>query len=479
MKEARLPTMLESLLPLFILFVVALVSQFVWKAGMFVPLIIAIAVGSFIAYRLGHKWNAQQQFIVDGVSKAIPVVLILFIIGSIVGTWVLSGTIPLLIHYGLVLISPAWFIPAAALATGILAVAIGSSFTAIATIGVALMAVGSTMGFPPGLIVGAIISGAFMGDKLSPLSDTTNMTPAMTDTDLFSHVRHMTWDTIPAFAISLILFWFVGMQYAPAQASTTEVAALIATLKDQFNLNIFLLILPIVTIYALYKKWPALPTLLLLSVLGGIAAMIFQGSSLTQVIQAMTNGYSGETGVASVDKLLNKGGITSMLTTASVIITATALGGLLAGTQMFTTIINSLIAKVRSDGSLMLSSLLTTLGIAFASGTQTLPIVLSGQGFKEAYKARGLDTKNLSRNIEATGTVGCSLVPWGAPAMFTMGVLGVNPSAFIPFAFFAMLVPIINAIYGYTGWTIAKKDYSVSIDPTNPPNQSTSSGASA
>jgi NhaC family Na+:H+ antiporter len=474
-KQLRQPNLIEAFLPLLALLITAGMSVFVWKANMFVPLIFSAIVAAIIGYYLGFKWSEMQEFLVKGVGYTVPVVLLLFIIGSIVGTWILSGAIPLLIYYGLAIISPMAFIPTAAITTGIMSIAIGSSFTSIATVGVALMAVGLGMGFPPGIVAGAIISGAFLGDKLSPLSDTTNMAPAMADTDLFSHVRHMMWDTIPAFALALILYWFIGIQYAANLVTQEGIAELMAMLDQTFNLSPILLILPAATIYIVYKKLPAIPSLILLSVLGGIFALILQGSSIGDIVKSMTNGFSGETGVKAVDKFLNRGGITSMFSTAAVVITAGALGGILEGTGMIHKIINSLIAKAKSTGSLVLTTILSTLAIGFASGSQSLCLVLGGRSFAPIYKQRGLDTKNLSRAIESAGTVGITLVPWGTPALFAAGVLGgLNPYEFIPFLFFAMIVPIVNIIYGYTGFTMAKKDYPDTGIAVQPISSSTS-----
>ncbi|MFZ3591549.1 Na+/H+ antiporter NhaC [Bacillus sp. DJP31] len=470
-KNVREPSLLLAFLPLLVLIVAAIFDLLFWRTY-FMPLIFTIIATAVTGMFLGFKWKSLEQFMINGAKDSISIVIIMFLIGTIIGSWMLSGTIPTLIYYGLATLSPSIFIPTVAITTGIMAIVIGSSLTSIATIGVALMAIGQSMGFPPELIAGAIISGAFLGDKLSPLSDTTIMTPAMTDTDLFSHIRHMMWDTIPAFLIALVLYWFVGLKFTPDTVNQAGIAELMSTLQANFNINLILLLLPLITIFIMVKRYPVIPSLLLLSLTGGLFALIFQGSSISEIILAMNSGYSGESGSESLDKLINRGGINSMFFTVALIMIATILGGILEGTGVFRKIIQGLINKARSTGSLVLTTALTTLGIAFASGSQALPIILSGKGFQKAYKERGLDTKNLSRTIEACGTVGVSIVPWGIVAIFVSTVLGgISPYDFIPYIFFAFIVPLVNIFYGYTGISIAKKNYPETIIPSNPNNK--------
>lgn len=459
MSKDRTLNIYVSILPILTLLVAAYLSVTQWKAGMFVPLLLSIVVTAIIALFKGYNWLELQTFMSDGVSRALPAVFILFIIGTIVGTWILSGVIPTIIYYGLAIISPKIFIPTVAFVTGILSLTTGSSFTSIATIGVAFMAIGNGMGFPPALVAGAVISGAYLGDKLSPLSDTTNVAPAMVDTDLFSHVRHMMWDTVPAFLISLVLYWVVGLNYSVHSASTEQVSAIMNGLQKVFYISPILFIIPLFTIFLMLKRYPAIPALIAVTVVAGMSAMVFQGSTLTKVIQVITSGFAAKSGIKAIDSLLSAGGISSMLNTVALLVFATALGGILEGTGIFRVLTDSIVKNVRRTGSLILASVISTLLVGFASGAQFLAIILPARAYAKTYKERGLDTKNLSRIVEAAGTVGINLVPWSVPAIFAQGVLGVSPYAFIPFIFFAFLVPLINVIYGYTGISIAKKNY--------------------
>ncbi len=457
---ARKMNPLLALLPLVALVGAAAMSIFVWKAGMYVPLATGIVVAAIVGVAAGFKWSEIQEYMSTGVARALPAVFILFLIGLVIGTWIASGVIPTLIYYGLAIINPKIFVPAVALATGIISITLGSSFTSIATVGLAFMAIGSGLGFPAGLVAGAVISGAYLGDKLSPLSDTTNIAPAMADTDLFSHVRHMMWDTIPAFVIALLVYWILGARHSAQAAGAEEVRTIMEGLDATFAISPWLLLVPIITIVLVAMRFPAIPALLIVGILGALVAMIFQGTDLTGIVRVMTGGFKSETGIGALDRLLSRGGMTSMLGTIGLLTVATALGGVFEGTGMFKAIVDPIIERTKRVGNLILTTVIATFIVGFASGAQVLAIILPARAFVRAYKIRGLDTKNLSRVVEAAGTVGINLVPWGVPAIFAAGVLGVEPAQFIPFAVFVYLVPLINVAYGYAGVTIAKREYS-------------------
>ncbi|MGG0813390.1 Na+/H+ antiporter NhaC [Paenibacillus alvei] len=456
-----------ALLPIFALIAAGAASISIWKAGMFIPLIIGIIFTVLVGVISGYKWSELQDMMVNGVAKALPAIFILLVIGMIVGTWIASGVIPTMIYYGLSFIHPSFFVPTVAVVTGIIAITLGSSFTSIATIGLAFMVIGEGMGFSPGLIAGAVISGAFFGDKLSPLSDTTNIAPAMAETDLFSHVRHMLWDTIPAFAIAVSLYALVGTRTAEGAVDTANIDMILKGIQHSFLIHPLLLLLPIFTIFLMIKKLPALPTLLLVGIIGGVISIVVQGDTITSMINTMTNGFHAESGVKAVDSLLNRGGLVSMLNTIGLLTIATALGGLLEGTNIFQALVRPIVAKIKTPGSLIATTIASTFLVAFASGAQFLAIILPTRTFVQTYKDMNIDTKNLSRCVEAAGTVGITLVPWGVPAVFAANMLGVSAEQFIPYIFFAFLVPLINLLYGLTGWTIVKKEYSVRSDQVN------------
>lgn len=366
-----------------------------------------------------------------------------------------------MIYYGLSFIHPSFFVPAVAVVTGIVAITLGSSFTSIATIGLAFMVIGEGMGFSPGLVAGAVISGAFFGDKLSPLSDTTNIAPAMAETDLFSHVRHMLWDTIPAFIIAVALYALVGTRTVEGSIDTANIDMILNGIQNSFIIHPLLLLLPVLTIFLMIKKLPALPTLLFVGIIGGIISIVVQGDSISSMVNTMTNGFHTESGVKAVDSLLNRGGLVSMLNTIGLLTIATALGGLLEGTCIFQALVRPVVSRIKTSSSLIATTIASTFLVAFASGAQFLAIILPTRTFVQTYKDMNIDTKNLSRCVEAAGTVGITLVPWGVPAVFAANMLGVSTEQFIPYIFFAFLVPLINILYGITGWTIVKKEYPV------------------
>lgn len=450
-----------SVLPFIVLISAAAGAIFFWDVSMHIPLLIGIIASAIMALVAGWKWNDVEEMMRKGVYQALSAVFILLIIGIIVGTWLASGVIPTMIYYGLNMIEPSLFVPFVAIVTGIISITLGSSFTSIATIGLAFMAIGEGLGFSPGLVAGAIVSGAFFGDKLSPLSDTTNIAPAMAETDLFSHIKHMLWDTIPAFGISIALYWYIGNSNSIHQVVNMEEIDIIAnSLQNVFVIHPLLLLMPIFTIFLMMKKIPAIPALTIVSLTGVILSIFVQGESVSSIIQIMANGFSIDSGIASVDALLNKGGLMSMLETVTLLVLATALGGILEHTGAFQVITSKILSNVKTTGSLISTTIFFTFFVAFASGEQFLSIILPARTFVDKYKEMNIDTVNLSRCVEAAGTVGINLVPWGVTAVFVSNMLHVSPQEFIPFTFFAFLVPLINIIFGYTGWTIKKTNIS-------------------
>lgn len=457
MQVRKLPSIPIALLPIAVLIVMALVSISIWDIGMLIPLITAVAVAAIIGKALGYTWQELEDSLAQGVSRALPAVFILFLIGTIIGTWIEGGLIPTIIYYGLQAISPKIFLALACLVPAVVSLVLGSSLTTIATVGIAFMAIGEGMGFPAPIVAGAVISGAFFGDKLSPLSDTTNLAAAMGDVKLFAHIRHMLWDTIPALLISAILFWFIGVSISSnSTADTSHLEALMGGLDEQFVIQPWLLLVPVLALSLMLFKMPALPTLLLVSLMGAATALLVQGSSVTDILQAMTSGYTSTTGLEFMDELLSRGGIESILGTIALVIIATALGGILETTGAFKVLIGSLVSRIKRSGSMVAASLGSGFLVAFASGEQYVSILLPARAFLTPYKKMGLSPLNLTRTAEASGTVGINLVPWSVPAVFASGVFGMAATEFIPFIFFAFLVPLINLIYAYTGFTIKR-----------------------
>ncbi len=455
--EKRKISFMIAVLPIIVLLLMGAFSVFYWKVGMIVPLLSGVVATGIIGYIFNYSWEELQEGLKEGVANALPAIFILLIVGSIIGTWILSGTIPAMIFYGLKFLSPSLFIPLAALITAIVSTTLGTSFTSIATVGIALIAVGNAMGFATPLTAAAIISGAFFGDKLSPLSDTTNIAAAMADTNLFEHVGHMLWDTIPAFVLSLILYWVVGQtQVGGGFEGADQINTLMQGLDSLFNITPLLFVLPLITIVLAIRKTPAIPALLSMSFLGGVFAMIFQSASLVQVLSSFTSGYSSNSEISMINSLLSKGGVTSMGGTIILLITAAALGGIMQKVGILDIILEKMMTWINSSRKLIVTSLVTAFLIGLSTGAQVLAIIIPAKMFSNSFREMGLDTKNLSRNVEAGGTVGITLVPWSVPAIFAANMLGAQPAEFIPFLFFPMLVILINLFYGLTGISIAK-----------------------
>lgn len=456
-KEKRKLNLLLAFLPLLVVIIFGLFSVIKWKGGMNIPIIAGIITAGFIGIWLGFTWNELQQGLVKGVSRALPPLFIILIIGMIIGAWIQGGIIPSLIYFSLKVISPSIFVPAAALVTAIIAVATGTSFTSIATVGLALMATGLGMGFSAPLLAGAIISGAYFGDSLSPLSDTTNLSSAMTNSSLFELVGHMAKSGVPALLFSLIAYYILGMKHA-AQAGMNldSIEQILQGLNSSFVISPWLLLIPVITIIFSIKKLPAIPSLVSVAVMGGIAAILVQGADIGSVVRTMTNGFTSKTGVKMVDSLLTRGGINSMGGTVILLTLAVALGGILEEVGSLEKILEVIMKKVSSTGQLVTVTIMSSLVTAFATGAQLLAIMIPARMFLKAYKDFNLHPKNLGRVAQSIGCICINLVPWSVPALFAQSVLGVQAMEFVPYIFFAYFTIIINVIYGFTGFTLTK-----------------------
>lgn len=454
MKEKKLPLHL-ALIPIIVIITFGLLSVMKWKAGMNMPIVAGIVSAGLIGIISGISWNDLQKSLVEGVSRALPAIFIVIIIGAIIGSWIQGGVIPALIYYSLKIISPTIFLPATALVTAVISLATGTSFTAVATIGLALMATGLGMGFPAPLLAGSIISGAYFGDSISPLSDTTNLASAVSDTDLFDLLQHLAKTGIPALIISLAIYFLLGLKHSTsANIDLNAIGDILSEINMNFTITPLLLLIPILTIIFSIKRVPALPSLLMVAILGGIAGMVLQDISFGNVLVAMTNGYVSETGNEMIDSLLTRGGINSMGGTVILLSMATAFGGILERIGALDSILDVIMGKINSDGRLVSITVLSSLVVSFATGAQLLAIIIPARMFGNAYKERNLHPKNLGRIAQSVGTICINLVPWSVPALFAQNILGVNAVEFIPYIFFAHLTIIINILYGYTGFTM-------------------------
>ncbi|MDD3148248.1 MAG: Na+/H+ antiporter NhaC, partial [Candidatus Riflebacteria bacterium] len=357
---------------------------------------------------------------------------------------------------GLKLISPGIFLVATCLICAIVALATGSSWTTAATVGIALIGVGSGLGIPVNMVAGAIISGAYFGDKMSPLSDTTNLAPAMAGAKLFDHIRHMAWTTGPSLVIACIIYAVLGMQYAGKELDTASINTILDTLGSSFTINPWLIIPPLMVIGMVVLKVPALPGLFGGVFVGAIFAAVFQGAGMTEIIKAAQSGFSSQTGVVAVDELLSRGGLESMMNTISLILIALSLGGVMESSGMLYAISMKILGFAKSTGSTVLATFFTCVFCNLAAGDQYLSIVIPGRIYKDIYRDKGLHPKNLSRCLEDFGTLTSPLVPWNTCGAFMATALGVHPFAYLPYAFLNLINPIVSIVYGYTGFSMEK-----------------------
>ncbi|SHH28067.1 Na+/H+ antiporter NhaC [Tepidibacter thalassicus] len=447
-----------SLIPIICLILFLFIVVFKYKASPHIALIGASAIAALVAVYLGYTWSEIEKGILKSINMGMQAIIILMIIGTIIGTWILSGVVPTMIYYGLQILSPSIFLVATAVICAIVALSTGSSWTTVGTVGIALIGVGKGLGMPDYMIAGAIISGSYFGDKMSPLSDTTNLAPAMAGTNLFDHVRHMVYTTGPAFIIALILYGVIGIKYSNGNVNSDTINLILNTLNSSFNINIFLLLPPVLVIALVIFKVPAIPGLIGGTVIGGIFAVIFQGAGLKSIITSAQSGFLSETGVKVVDELLTRGGLDSMMGTVSLILCALTFGGILESTGMLETIAQSILKFAKGTGSLILVTIVSCIFANLVTGDQYLSIVVPGRMYKDAYRQRRLHPKNLSRTLEDAGTLTSSLIPWNTCGAYMSTTLGVSPLDYLPWAFLNIINPIIAVIYGYLGFTIEYVD---------------------
>jgi NhaC family Na+:H+ antiporter len=477
----RAPTLLESLFPILFLIVLLVVNIMIFgtdglSGSNQLVLVISSAIAGLVAiFRLKIKWGKLQDGIVKSISSAMSSILILLLIGALAGTWLLSGIVPAMIYYGLQILNPTIFLIAACIVSAIVSVATGSSWTTVATVGVALLGIGKALGFGEGIIAGAILSGAYFGDKMSPLSDTTNLAPAMAGTDLFTHIRHMTKTTVPSIVITLLFFGVIGF-VSGAEGSVSQVKEISEVIVENFNINGLLFIVPVLVLVMIVKKVPAVPALLAGALLGGVFAVIFQPqvisviagapaeSFLYQSYKAVMMALYGEISITTsndvVNELLVTGGMSGMLNTIWLIICAMIFGGIMEESGMLKVLAEAIIEKVHSVGSLIASTAATCVFFNVTTSDQYLAILVPGRMYADIYRKRGLKPENLSRTLEDSATVTSVLVPWNTCGATQASVLGVATLTYAPYCFFNIISPFMTILFGYfkLGMTFYSKE---------------------
>jgi NhaC family Na+:H+ antiporter len=469
----RAPSLVDALIPIVVL--VVLLGSAVYLYGgdaivgpVQVALIITAIIAGLIGVKNGHSIDKIGKAAVDSISTAVGAIFILLAVGSLIGTWNMSGTIATMTYWGLKILSPTWYYVAAAIVCALIALGIGSAWTVIGTLGVALIGIATALGVSPEMTAGAVISGAYFGDKLSPLSETTNLAPAVAGTDLYTHIRSMMSTTVPSILMALALYAFFGLREDVTDAF--DVGPALDAIDSVFHIGILPMLPLILVIVLAVLKVPPTISIMAGALLGGIIAVILQPdvvlafvadpslstpwAMIKGVWDAMATGFVADTGFEGLDVLLTGGGMASMMNTVWLILSALAFGGVMDYTGMLGRLIDPLVRRAKSDRAIVAATGATAISINVIAADQYLAIVLTGNVYKTEYEERGIAPQTLSREIEDTATVTSPLIPWNSCGAYVAGTLGIETIAYFPFAFFNLINPLLSFVYAFFGFQI-------------------------
>lgn len=464
----RRPSLLEAILPIIAMLALLGVGYGVFKLKPEPLLLIAAAFAAVMALRVGCSWDEMQQGIVDKIAKAMPAQLILLSVGLLIGTWMASGTIPMMIYYGIKLINPSFIIVTAFLVTALVSVFTGTSWGSVGTVGVAMIGIATGLGVSLPMTAGAVVAGSYFGDKISPLSDTTNLAPIAAGSELYEHIRHMLYTTVPAFAISLVVYGLLGRSSVSGAATPEKIGIMLDTLSTMFKWNVLLLVPIAIVLYGSIAKKPTVPIMLISSAVASLIAIFYQGFGVADIFSTMVGGFNvsmvkapgfeAKSVIWEVTRLVNRGGIMSMMGTLLIAYCAFSFAGIVSKAGFLEVILDAMMSKIKSTGSLILATVLSCITMALVTGSSYLSIIVPGELFAESYKRRGLHPKNLSRTLEDSGTVVVPLVPWSMAGVYMASTLGVATIEYAPWALLCYLGFVTAIIYGYTGFSIARLD---------------------
>lgn len=432
-RTPRKPKLWEAIISFAFLIIVMAVAIAVYGADPHIPMLIGAAFAAIMALLLGYSWKEVETSMFKGIYAALQAVVILSIIGVLIGVWLLGGVVPTMIYYGLLIMRPGFFLVAAVLICSITSLATGTSWGTVGTIGIALMGVATGLGIPLPMAAGAVISGAYFGDKISPLSDTTNLAPAMAGTDVFTHVKFMFKPTSIAYVITIIIYLIIGLRYQGA-SNLEDIEIIKEGIQSSFMINPLFLIPPLAVIVSIAFKMPAIPGIFI-GILLGMVCCFVQGGNLGDIFFAGMDGYVSETGVAAVDELLTSGGLMNMMFSVSLTILAMIFGGIMEKTGQLEVIVSKLVGRVKSQTGLVTMTLFTGLFSNATMPEQYISVVVPGRMYASVYKERGLHPKMLSNALETGGTLTSSLIPWNTCGVFLFATLGVPTLQYIPFVF--------------------------------------------
>jgi len=420
---------------------------------------ILAAIGMIMLYAVVKRYPTEwlHEGIINGIKPGIIPIFIFILVGALIAVWIQAGIIPTLMVIGFKLISVKWFVPSVFVVCAIVGSAVGSAFTVMSTIGIAFFGIGMTLGINPALVVGSIVSGAVFGDKMSPLSESTNLAAAIVDADLFKHIKHMMWSTVPAFVVSFFLFMVLG--HTNRETSLTAIREVTDILEANFTISFWSLIPLFLMLLCAWKKVPAILTILLnIAVAVGMIFIQNPQTSLSSLATVIESGFVATTGNQQIDSLLSRGGIESMMPTVSLIILTLSLGGLLIEFGLISTVMDVVSKKMTNTPKLIFTTLMTSIGVNLFIGEQFLSVILPGNAFKETYQKAGFDPTVLGRTLEDGGTVINYLVPWGIAGSFVASTFGIPTLTYLPFVFFSLLSPVFSMVSAFTGLGIEKID---------------------
>lgn len=450
-REKRKPTIGEAITALLLVIAVILISI---KTALVLEtaLVLGATTAALIGFYLGYGWDDVEKGMLDGIRNGLGACIILIVIGMVVGTWILGGTIQTMIYYGLKLLTPQIFLPAGFMLCALTSLLIGSSFGTIATMGIVLMGVAEGLNIPRAITAGAIVAGAMFGDKVSPLSDSTNLTAAMTGTRLFDHVRSMLYVSGPGAIICFFVYGFIGRNYATAgNVDFGTVKSILSTLSSNFNISLLTLVPPAIVIILSVLKVPAIVALMISFMSASIFSIVTQGASLADIIEAGANGFVSNTGHELIDKLLTQGGVNAMMSTVAIIMAGTAMGGILERCGILQVLLDALMKYIKKPRDLILASLGGAYIMLLATGEMMVSIIVPGRTLEPAFREMKIHTSVLSRTLETGATLMCGALPWGVVTVYAQNVLDVGLE-YIPYNFLPFIAPIIAIIYAFIGF---------------------------
>lgn len=451
------PSLAVALIPMIAMGLLLGIGYGIYQIRPQVLLVAAAFITGCIGLVLKFKWKEMEKGIVDSIHKAMPAILIMLCVGILIGSWISCGTIPLVIYYGLKLISPQFFLVTACFVCSVTSLATGTSWGTIGTLGVAFTGIAMGLGIPLGPAAGAIVAGAYFGDKLSPFSDVTNLAPVAAGSNLFDHIKHMLWSATPAWILGLIIYFLIGLKYEAKTVESETMRLLTQTIKENFHFSIFLLLPMVIIFYFAATKKPTIPGMLFSSFVAGILAIIFQKASITDVAIAMNTGYQASTGVEAVDQLLSRGGMMSMMETQLVAFTAFSFGGIMQRTGLLSVILDRVMKFANKVWSIVLTAIASAVVTALVTGSSYLSMIIPGELLAPIFKRKKLAAKNLSRIIEESGAIIVPLIPWSMAGVYITGTTGVSTFTYLPWAIMNYTAVIILALFGFTKFTMAPK----------------------